>query len=224
MKYYYYVRSIGAILFLWLPMLCFSQTDTLTTDAIVSLPDTVPVGVGPVEAEPDVKAPAYTEPAGILAVVSIGYLSYDSALAAMPGYAMAQARLKELRQAYEKEMKRVEDEFNRKYEDFLEGQRDFPRTILLKRQTELQEMMQRNVEFKRQGLKELADAETEALAPLREELKAAIAVVAKRKGLALVVNTDSNACPFIDPDMGVDIQTEVHLFTSSINGSNRNLR
>ncbi len=205
-------------------MLCFSQTDTLTVDTTGSEADIVPASILPVEAETDVKAPADNEPAGILAVVAIGYLSYDSALTAMPGYAMAQAQLKELRQAYEDEMKRVEDEFNRKYEDFLEGQRDFPRTILLKRQTELQEMLQRNIEFKKQGLKELADAETEALAPLREELKAAIAVVAKRKGLALVVNTDSNACPFIDPEMGVDIQKDVHQFTSSINGSNRNLR
>ena len=205
-------------------MLCFSQTDTLTVDTTVSEADIVPASILPVEAEADFKAPADNEPAGILAVVTIGYLSYDSALTAMPGYAMAQAQLKELRQAYEDEMKRVEDEFNRKYEDFLEGQRDFPRTILLKRQTELQEMLQRNIEFKKQGLKELADAETEALAPLREELKAAIAVVAKRKGLALVVNTDSNACPFIDPEMGVDIQKDVQRFTSSINGSNRNLR
>ena len=148
-------------------------------------------------------------PAPLTQFISIGYLSYDTALTAMPDYAIAQKHLQELREAYEAELKRVEDEFNEKYEAFLEGQRDFPRTILLKRQTELQQLMQQNMEFKHQGLKELEEANEQAMAPLREKLNAAVAKVAKTKGLAVVVNTDSNACPFIDPDMSTDIQKAV---------------
>ena len=145
------------------------------------------------------------------AFISIGYLSYDSVLTSMPDYALVQARKMELYQAYESELKRVEEEFNKKYEEFLEGQRDFPRTILLKRQTELQQLLQQNIEFKRQAQKELELAYEEALAPLRQKLNAAIAQVAKAKGLAIVVNTDSHACPFIDPDTGVDVQEAVFL-------------
>lgn len=141
--------------------------------------------------------------------ISIGYLSYDSALHAMPGYALAQARLDGLRQAYEAEMKRVEAEFNEKYEAFLDGLKDYPRTILLKRQTELQQLMQQNLDFKRQGLDDLRQAGEEAMRPLRDMLSLAIAAVARQKGLAVVVNTDANACPFIDPEMGLDIQEEV---------------
>lgn len=141
--------------------------------------------------------------------VSIGYLSYDSALAVMPDYAISRARLKELREAYEAELKRVEEEFNQKYEAFLDGQKDFPRTILLKRQTELQQLLQQNLEFKRQGQKNLEEAGEKALVPLRQKLDLAIAKVAREKGLILVVNTDSRACPFIDPDLGVDIQEAV---------------
>ena len=103
----------------------------------------------------------------------------------------------------------MEDEFNVKYEAFLEGQKDFPRTILLKRQTELQEMMQRNVEFKKQGLVEIQNAEREAMLPLRQRLNEAIAQVAAEQRLALVVNTDSNACPFIDPALGVNVTEAV---------------
>ena len=114
-------------------------------------------------------------------------------------------QMKTLREAYDSELQRVEEEFNRKYEDFLEGQKDFPRTILLKRQTELQDMLQRNLEFKRQGLADLEQAERKALAPLRIHLNEAIAKIAREKKLALVINTDANACPFIDPAMGVDV-------------------
>jgi outer membrane protein len=141
--------------------------------------------------------------------IRFGYLSYDSALVRMADYAIVQANMAALRSAYEAEMQRVEDEFNQKYEAFLEGQRDFPRTILLKRQTELQELLQRNIAFKKQGLDDLQKAEREAMAPLRQRLDAAIARVAAQQGLALVLNTDANACPFISPAMGVDVTEAV---------------
>lgn len=175
-------------------------TGCLTTSlhAATEVPDTVTNGI---------QATAVQEAQQQL--LQIGYLSYDSALVAMPGYALVQARHKELRQAYEAELQRVGDDFNHKYESFLEGMRDFPRTILLKRQTELQQLLQQNMEFKRKAQKELEQALEDALAPLRLELDEAIAAVAREKGLALVVNTDSRACPFIAPDMGVDVLGDV---------------
>jgi len=142
-------------------------------------------------------------------VIRFGYLSYDSALKAMSEYKEAQLKLDTLRSAYQLEMQRVENEFNRKYEDFLEGQKDFPRTILLKRQTELQEMLQKNLQFKQQLQQELKQTEAQLMAPLRIHLDEAIAVIAREHKLALVVNTDANACPFIEPMMGVDLNEMV---------------
>ena len=123
----------------------------------------------------------------------------------MKEYATVQMRMDSLRSAFNAEMQRVEDEFNRKYEDFLDGQKDFPRTILLKRQTELQEMLQKNIAFKQQSIQEIKDTEAQLMAPLRIHLNEAIATIAREQGLALVINTDANACPFIEPAMGVDV-------------------
>lgn len=142
--------------------------------------------------------------------IYIGYLSYDSALVKMGDYAIVQQKMAELRAAYEAELKRVEDEFNQKYEAFLEGQKDFPRTILLKRQTELQELLQRNIDFKRQGQEDLQKAEREAMQPLRQRLNEAIARVAASQKLAVVLNIDSNACPFIDPVLSTDVSQAVN--------------
>lgn len=144
-------------------------------------------------------------------LIKIGFLSYDSAFVSMPEYAIAQQQLTEIRQAYDKEMQRVEKEFNDKYEEFLDNRRDYPRTILLKRQTELQNLLQQNIEFKNQSLKELKQIEEQVLAPLRIRLNETIATVAREKQLAMVVNTDSNACPFIEPMMSVDLNGEVRL-------------
>lgn len=147
--------------------------------------------------------------------IIIGCLSYDEVLKSMPQYIIVEYEMDTLRQAYEAEMKRVEDDFNQKYEAFLDGRKDYPRTILLKRQTELQQILERNVAFKEQGRKDLEQARKEKLAPLHARLSMAISEVARQHQLAVVVNTDANACPFIDPGMAVDISEEVKLLLSN---------
>ena len=99
-----------------------------------------------------------------------GYLSYEGAIQSMPEYAIVQKKMKALQEQFQAETLRVEDEFNRKYEDFLDGQRDFPRTILQKRQTELQELMEKNIQFKEQGRQELADNEMAEAAVMEKYL------------------------------------------------------
>ena len=67
-----------------------------------------------------------------------GYLSYDSVMVAVPDYTELKTNMAQLREQYEAEQKRVENDFNKKYEEFLDGQASFPKTILQKRQSELQ--------------------------------------------------------------------------------------
>ena len=143
------------------------------------------------------------------AQVFIGCISYDGALRSMPQYVDVEAQMDTLRQAYEAELKRVEDDFNQKYEAFLEGRKDFPRTIMLKRQTELQQLLEQNIAFKEQGRKELEKTRKEKLAPLQAQFSMAISAVAREHQLAVVVNTDSNACPYIDPELAIDLNDEV---------------
>lgn len=137
--------------------------------------------------------------------MKFGFLSYEAALQSMGEYALVQKQMADLRTQYEAETKRVEDEFNAKYEDFLEGQREFPKTILQKRQTELQELMQKNIEFKQNSIQELAKAEQEAMAPLRIKLIETLGNIGRERGYAFIVDTDQKALPFINLAMGEDI-------------------
>jgi outer membrane protein len=136
---------------------------------------------------------------------SFGYLSYEAALKSMPEFATVQQQMAELRSQYLAETKRVEDEFNRKYEEFLEGQRDFPRTILQKRQTELQELMEKNILFKEKSREELAEAERQALAPLRIRLIEQLGTIGRERGYAFIYDTDTKALPYINATQGEDI-------------------
>jgi len=142
-------------------------------------------------------------------VLKFGFLSYTAALQSMSDYAIVESQMKELEAQYAAEQKRVEDEFNKKYEEFLDGQRDFPQTILQKRQTELQELLDKNIAFKKEGQRLLAEAREKAMQPLKARLADALASVGSSRGLAFILNTDVNAVPWMNITMGEDVTQAV---------------
>lgn len=133
-----------------------------------------------------------------------GYFSFDNVLKSMPDYVMAQRSIDDLRQKYDAEKKRAEDEFNSKYEEFLDVQKDLVPAILRKRQAELQEMMQKNINFKNESQRLLKQAEADAFAPVKNKLYNAITKVGQAQGYAFILNTDGDACPYVNPEMGED--------------------
>ena len=143
------------------------------------------------------------------ATLRFGYLSYEAALQSMPDYAVVQQKLADLRQQYQNETLRVEDEFNRKYEEFLEGQREFPQSILQKRQMELQELLDKNLAFKENIRKELEKAEQDLMAPLKIRLIEVLDKMGRERGYAFIIDTDVKALPFINPAMGHDLNQQV---------------
>lgn len=138
-----------------------------------------------------------------------GYLSYDSVMVAMPDYTELKTNMAQLREQYEAEQKRVENDFNKKYEEFLDGQASFPKTILQKRQSELQEMLDRNIEFKKQSQKMLSEAEDNMMEVIKTTINMAVNIIAQERGYAFVLNTDKEVVTFINPALGEDITEAV---------------
>lgn len=134
-----------------------------------------------------------------------GYFSYEEVLHTMPGYAIAKHNMDDLRAKYDAETKRAEDEFNAKYEEFLDGQRSFAPSILEKRQAELRELMAKNVTFKAEAVRLLQQADADAYAPLKAQIDAAVQKVGKVKGLAFILNTDKGAFPYVNALCGEDV-------------------
>ena len=150
-----------------------------------------------------------TMPALAQSELKFGYLSYNAVMQTMPEYAAMQNSMAELHQKYEAEQKRVEDDFNKKYEEFLDGQKSFPKTILQKRQSELQEMLDKNIAFKKESQRLLSQAEEEAMAPIRVRLAEVLDAIGRERGYAFIVNTDEKATLWLNPAMGEDITATV---------------
>lgn len=148
---------------------------------------------------------AYPVAAAQQTAATVGYFSYGEIFMSMPEYNIAQKQIEELKAKYEEEAIRVKNDFNKKYEEFLEGQKDFPLTILKKRQTELQELMNKNIAFKEESRRLMAQAEKEIYAPLHKRIQELLNQTGAELNLTLIVNTDADACPYINPARSINL-------------------
>ena len=139
----------------------------------------------------------------------IGYFSYKAILEDMPDYVTAMLGVETLRKQYDEELKAASDEFNEKYELFLDQQSMLDEPIKQKRQADLQSLLDRNIQFRNDSMRLLRQAEQDALAPVKQKLNKAIQSVGYSGAFLLIVNTDSEACPYIDSNSAEDVTAKI---------------
>ena len=150
-------------------------------------------------------------PLTVFAQAQFGYLSYQTVMKEMPEYAQAQQQIATLRAKYDAEAVRGEEEFQKKFVEFMQGQKDFPQSIMQKRQAELQTLMNGGVDFRVKAQELLAQAEKDAMGEVQKKLNRAILEVGVAYGYGFILNIDDNACPYINPVAGVDVSDLVRI-------------
>ena len=200
-------RTVYTLLFIASTLGAAAQNTNQPQTVVDTAPTTQMVALTP--AQNTTPTQTTTPATSQAAALHYGYLSVDSVLHSLPDYTIAKHKLSDLKAKYDAEMKRVEDEFNTKYQFFLQDQQELAPSILQKRQAELQELMDKNVAFKAKARQLLQEAEEEAMSPIRDKVNTAIRLVGEKRGLAFVLNTDNNAAPFLNPTFGEDITSSV---------------
>ena len=145
----------------------------------------------------------------IIQSLHFGYLSYNEVMKAMPEYQQALQSLAELKESYDEEMTRAEQDFSKKFAEYVDGQKSFPENIMLKRQRELQQLMEQSLQFKNEAQELLTKAEAELMEPIHAKLKEAIVAVGKSHNYIYVLNTDNNALPYLNQGIAEDCTSAV---------------
>ena len=117
----------------------------------------------------------------------IGYFSYKAILEDMPDYVTAMLGVETLRKQYDEELKAASDEFNEKYELFLDQQSMLDEPIKQKRQADLQSLLDRNTQFRNESMRLLRQAEQDALAPVKQKLNKAIQSVYHQRPMSQIM-------------------------------------
>lgn len=141
--------------------------------------------------------------------IRYGYVSLMGIASRLPEYKYALEQVSLLRQKYEAEAEYNETAFRQQFNDYLHGQKDFPQNILLKRQRDLQELMEKSLAFRQEADSIIAAAREEFLQPIRQRISEAVREVGLEHGYEFILDTDTGAYPFIHPSVGEDATDEV---------------
>lgn len=174
--------------------------------SLMQAQDTTPVQSLPAAAPSS--AAVSTAPASRMEL-SFGYFSYNDVLHNMPGYAEAEKHIASLRATYQQELKRSEEEFSRQYGEFIEGQQTFPENILLKRQKELEQLMDGSLKFRAEARQLLEQSEADTMKPLKQRVDDAVARLGMERGYAFILDTDKGSFPFVSGTIGTDVTADL---------------
>ena len=126
-----------------------------------------------------------------------GYFKSESIILVMPEYAKAQTDIQALQKQYEDEIKRASDEFNKKFAEFQQEQKNLPQNILERRQKEQDAQQQ------------LQKAYADMMAPIYEKMEKSVQTVAKAGGYIFVFDLNRTDIPYVDETQAKDITDDI---------------
>lgn len=147
-------------------------------------------------------------PLSVMAQTKFGHMNSQEVITAMPEYTKAQTDLDAMAKQYQEEMQRTQEEFNKKYQEFLAQADSLPRNIAERRQKELQDMDQRQQQFQQEVYQSMQKAQQDALTPIYQKLETAIQAVGKAEGVIYIFDIARTPVAYIGAE-SVDLTAKV---------------
>ena len=134
-----------------------------------------------------------------------GHIKSQEILLAMPEYTKAQTDIQTMQKQYEDDMKRVQEEFQKKFTAFQEEQANLPKNILERRQNELQQLQERGMQMGQDAQRELEKAWMEMLEPIAKKIDDAIKAVGQEGSYVYIFDLSSTQIPYVRETLSTDI-------------------
>lgn len=128
-------------------------------------------------------------PLGVFAQeMKIAYVNMNEIYTVMPEIGEMESKLTTLNENYTKELKSMEDEYNKKYTDFVNQQDSLTENIKIRRMGELQDMQERVQNLVQVAQEDMQKQQQTLMAPIREKIMTAIKSVGDEKGYTYILD------------------------------------
>jgi outer membrane protein len=134
-----------------------------------------------------------------------GHIKSQEILTALPEYAKAQTDIQAMQQQYENEMKRAQEDFQKKYTEFQQEQANMPKNILERRQNELQQLSERAMQMQQDAQQDLQKSWMEMLEPIAKKIDDAIKAVGQEGGYVYIFDLNATQIPFVNETLSTDV-------------------
>ena len=147
-------------------------------------------------------------PMGLCAQQKFGHVNSSAILPLMPEYTTAQTELQNLEKQYTDEIQRMNDELNKKSEEFEAQRATLPANIAERRQAELLDLYNRMQEYYQEGQRHMDQASAEKMNVISEKLRNAIKEVGVAGGYVYIMDVAAGV-PYISETLSTDVTETV---------------
>ncbi|MEG1545724.1 MAG: OmpH family outer membrane protein [Bacteroides sp.] len=145
-------------------------------------------------------------PMGIFAqTLKFGHVESYKVIETMPEYTKAMTDLQNLQKKYSEEVKRASDEFQKKYQEFMQQQDSLPKNIAERRQKELQDLMERGQQFEQEVQQNMQKAQQDMTAPIFKKAEDAVKAVGTEGGFIYIFDLSRTPIPFVNDKQSIDV-------------------
>ena len=138
-----------------------------------------------------------------------GHIKTQEILTVMPEYTKAQTDIQTMQKQYEDEMKRLQDEINKKFAAYQQEQANLPKNIQERRQKELQELNERGMQMGQDAQQQLQQSWLQMLEPIAKKIDDAIKAVGQEGGYIYIFDLNATQIPFINETYSTDVTSAV---------------
>lgn len=138
-----------------------------------------------------------------------GHIKTQEILTVMPEYTKAQTDIQAMEQQYRDEIKRAEEELSKKYAAYQQEQANLPKNIAERRQKELDDLMQKGMQFQQDAQQQLQQSWMEMLQPIAKKIDDAIKAVGQEGGYTYIFDLNSTNIPFVNETLSTDVTSAV---------------
>ncbi len=131
--------------------------------------------------------------------ITIAYVNSSELLDSLKEKQEATNKLIDLSDNYKKELELMQNEYNKKYSDYITYQTSLSDNIKLRRMQELTQLENRIQEFMRLAQEDIEQQEQMLLQPLKERIASAIRLVGIENNFTIIYDISDSGIAFINP-------------------------
>lgn len=137
------------------------------------------------------------------------HFNAQEVLSQMPEIAKAQTDIETMRKQYEDEIKRMEEEVQKKFAAYQEEQANLPKNIQERRQKELQDLSERGMQYQRDAENELNQSWMQMLEPIYKKLNDAVKAVGDEGGYTYIFDLSTTQLAYVSETQATDVTAAV---------------
>ncbi|MEA4995686.1 MAG: OmpH family outer membrane protein [Petrimonas sp.] len=131
--------------------------------------------------------------------VTVAYVNTTDLLSAFPAKEEATQKLVALSENYKKELELMQNDYNKKYSDYITYQGSLAENIKLRRMQELTELENKMQQFMQLAQKDIEQQEKALLEPLKKQISDAIRQVGVEHNFTVIYDLANPGIAFVNP-------------------------